>query len=76
MAVFSLCKVWFIDGTVKCFREEHVPLALFAVCILAFCVLLIGFFLIAGLRPRLLEVCFDLCYCYHIGAKFHGAYIL
>ena len=31
---------WFVDGSVKCFRGGHLPLALVAMAVLAMCVAL------------------------------------
>ena len=53
---FFASQVWFVDGTVKCFRGAHIPLALLALSALVFCIAIILFFVVTSLWPQLLQV--------------------
>ena len=41
---------WYVDGTVECFVGEHAPLAISAISVLIFCVLLALLMLVIVIR--------------------------
>ena len=46
---------WYVDGSVECFVGEHAPLAISAILVLLFCVLVI--LLMVAIVMRKIKVC-------------------
>ena len=49
---------WFVDGSVRCFTDGHLPLAIMAILTLMFCVLLIIFVTAVVLKKIKVSYCF------------------
>ena len=47
---YILLQRWFVDGTVKCFEGGHLPLAILAILVLTFYVLIVSFIVTAVLK--------------------------
>ena len=52
-----LLQRWFVDGTVKCFEGGHLPLAILAMRILIFYVLIVSFIIAVVLRKIKVSTC-------------------
>ena len=58
MLIILYVQRWYVDGTVECFVNEHAPLAVSAILVLIFCVLIVV--IMAAIVLRKIKVCDNL----------------
>ena len=47
---------WYIDGTVECFVNEHIPLAVGAILVLVFCAFIIAFLTVVARKKNKVHI--------------------